>query len=412
MKRGPLAIGIGTFAAVVLGGGASAAARDDTRSRDVASSAPDSGGARLALAADEAATVRLNGFSQFRYVLNFRDDPPPQSNGDHDSGFTNGFENARTRLTATGEMFGGDLAFIVEGEWLPNGETFFFLNGYADSRLDSRHTLRVGQFRLPLWREWSVEESRQLAANASLMTEAINPGYTQGVALLYTDDRVRFHSSMNDGIRASNTPFDSPGEADIAFAGRFDVKGSSGDWSLFDDFTGWRGQPRAWMAGLGVVYHHGGATSATDGVTQQTLLEVAADLSFEGPGWNGYLAGVLVHTGPDTADIRITDWGAVAHAGYFVTNAVEVFGRWDGIFPDKARGGGVKTAANTITAGANWYLFPKSHAAKFTGDVQWFMDPSFNNGIVRPIIDGSNAVVRSDREGNQFTLRFQFQFVF
>lgn len=359
---------------------------------------------------DADAPVRLGWFTQFRYIMNFRDGPASSVTAS-DSGFTNGFEMVRTRVEAAGNLHGKDLSVKVSAQFGPTGTDFTLVDAYTLVRLDNRYSLEVGQFKLPLWREWSVEPTGQLTADTSLMTEAFNPGYTQGVQLNYTGDRFRMQASFSDGIRAANTAYNSPIESDAALAARLDFKGA-GDWSLFDDFTAWRGQPSAWMAGVGIIFNPTGGTATTARVTQQTLLMLAADVSYEGSGWNVYGALVAVHANPDSGDIKITDYGTVVQGGYFVTDAVEVFGRWDAIYPDRDRGPAVAMDSQTITTGANWYLFPKSHAAKVTGDVQWFVNETFGNGIVRPLFANNVAGIRSDHEGDQFTVRFQFQLVF
>src|SRR6185295_16738312 len=147
----------------------------------------------------------------------------------------------------------------------------------------------LGQFRLPLWREWEVDESQQLAATSSLMAEAFNPGYTQGVQLNYAGDHFRMFASLSDGVRASNTAYASPIESDTAISTRLEFKGA-GDWSRFDDFTSWRGQPTAWMAGVGFIFSPYGDTATTQQVVQQNLFLLSADVSFEGSGWNIYAA--------------------------------------------------------------------------------------------------------------------------
>lgn len=377
------------------------------------SSALESSGLGMA---DGDSKVVLGGFTQFRYYLNFRDDP-----GDtglpHDSGFTNGFEATRTRLQATGNVMSKDFTFKVEGEFDASG-SFGLLDAYAAWSFDYGATVIMGQFLDPLWREWSNSPKGELGADFSTVTAVYNPGYTQGVAYNYRNDQFNVIVAVDDGFRSGNTPYTTPsglgapGEADIGLTGRFEFKGA-GDWKLFDDFSGWRGQETAWLLGLGAHWEKDGNTASTGVSPQGQVAEVALDGQVEGNGWNAYGCILWAHIDPDSGASAIDDFAAILQGGYMFTDNIEGFAGYNGIFPDEDWGAGVDSDFHTIMGGLNFYPFAKSSAVKFTTDIQWFISKTTETAPVQALATGGNTIgLRPSAEDNQFALRFQLQVTF
>lgn len=366
----------------------------------------DAAGRTSALAAEGAnSSVTVGGFFQFRYNLNFRDDP--SAAGFHDSGFTNGFENTRTRLWATGNVGNKDLTYKVEGQFSADGGSFNLLDAYAKYRFDNGGSVFMGQFQNNLWREWSNSPFGQLAADYSVTTDVFNPGYTQGVGYEMRQDSFGGWIAFDDGYRSGNTSYQSTGEADWGLTGRVEFKGG-GDWNMFNDFSGWRGGPNAWLVGVGAHYQQNGNTASSGSVDQGRLFEAAVDAMFKGNGWNAYGAFIYALQDPDQGE-SVNDFGLVLQGGVFVNDNVELFGRYDGIFPDGDRSG--DDAFHTITAGANWYLFQKSRAARFTADVQYFLEKTSANDLAAGAADGITGL-RPSSEENEFGFRFQFETTF
>jgi hypothetical protein len=417
-------------AAMSIGGTALAGNPELTSDRDRAYAAElkaDAAARTSMLAAEGDTNVKLGGFGQFRYYMNFRDDPSGTP-GSHDSGFTNGFEATRTRLQATGNIMSKDLTFKIEGQFNQMG-SFGLLDAYGNYNFGNGSSLTIGQWQHPMWREWSLSPKGQLAADTSLVTAIFNPGYTQGVGYQWRGDAFGFFISGNDGFNSGNTPYTSPapagigaggtpvstlgppGEADWAVSARGEFKGGGG-WEQFDEFTSWRGNPMMWLVGGSAHFQENGNTAASpSSPAQYSAWAFALDAMFKGNGWNAYGAIIAQLIDPSAGD-SVLDFGAVAQAGIFVTDQAELFGRWDGVFPDSDRAN--DDLFSTICAGVNWYPYAKSNAVKFTGDVQWFLDDPDTNDLVSSFTATDPNVIglRPDTESDQFAVRFQFQWMF
>jgi hypothetical protein len=379
------------------------------------------------LAAEGDSNVKLGGFGQFRYYMNFRDDPA-SSPGSHDSGFTNGFEATRTRLQATGNIMSKDFTFKIEGDFNQMG-FFTLLDAYGNFNFGNGSSITIGQWQHPMWREWSLSPKGQLAADVSVVTAIFNPGYTQGIGYQWRGDAFGFFVSGNDGFNSGNTPYTTPGptgvtstgapvatvgppgEADYGVSARFEFKGGGG-WEQFDEFTSWRGNPMMWLVGASAHAQFNGNTAATPAsAVQFSSYNFAVDAMFKGNGWNAYGAVIAQLVDPSAGDSAL-DFGAVAQAGIFVTENLELFGRWDGVFPDSDRSG--DDMFSTVCAGVNFYPYPKSNAVKFTGDVQWFLNEPTTNDLVNSFAftDPNVVGLRPDANSDQFAIRLQFQWMF
>ena len=374
----------------------------------------------LGTLAEGDSKVILGGFTQFRYYLNFREDPG-DGGAFHDSGFTNGFEATRTRLQATGNVMSKDFTFKVEGQFGSTGE-FSLLDAFARWAFDNGNSVIIGQFQNPLWREWSLSPKGELAADFSVVTAVYNPGYTQGVAWNYRADAWNVIVSANDGLNSGNTPYTTPGavippggttsgEADAAVSGRFEFKGG-GDWKLFDDFSGWRGQETAWLVGLGGSWQKDGNTASSGSSWQGQQIRLALDGQVEGNGWNVYAMALWARTDPDSGSASIDDFAGVIQGGYMFTDNMEGFVGWNGIFCDKDWGAGQDKDFHTALVGMNFYPFAKSSAVKFTTDLQWFFQKTTESAPVQAITGSNTVGLQSSGEDNQVAIRLQLQVTF
>ena len=98
----------------------------------------------------------------------------------------------------------------------------------------------------------------------------------------------------------------------------------------------------------------------------------------------------------------------INQGGVFLTDRWELFGRWDAVFPDDSRSAGEDF--HTLTVGANHYFFPGSHAAKFTADMQWFLDDQDGSGSIVRVNEGIGLAPTS--EDDQLSFRLQMQLLF
>ncbi|MEQ8770554.1 MAG: porin [Phycisphaerales bacterium] len=340
---------------------------------------------------------RVFGFIQTRYNANFSDGYTFSSEDT-----TTGFELSRTRIGVRGGIH-PRVSYKIEGDFRSSTGAFRLLDAYTDIELNDSWDLRIGQFAAPYTRERQVSSRRQLASERSTTHRYFDGSRTQGVGLRYSSDKVRGFLTFNEGFGNTNTAFNAAAEADYAITGRLEYLGA-GAWDAFRDFTSWRGSSNAWLVGGGVHWQDGGETGATGGTTaDMEIFAATADLSMEFDGSNLF-AGFYFQS-MDSAAGDFDDMGAAIQAGMFVTDIVEVFGRWDAVFADSSRP--ANDDFHTLTAGVNYYLIENSHAAKLTFEIAYNLDEQASS----PVPANTTAGVLGSTD-EQFNLRAQLSVLF
>ena len=113
--------------------------------------------------------------------------------------------------------------------------------------------------------------------------------------------------------------------------------------------------------------------------------------------------------------MNYTNHGFIAQGGFFVSDQVELFGRYDIIMLDDVLvAAGTDDNYQSITAGMNYYFVPESHAAKFTLDAVFAVDESTNLDAIYGGV-GSNDPSATGLLGlsdSEFMLRAQMTLVF
>lgn len=358
--------------------------------------------------------LNVSGQMQFRYYASFLDDDTP---GVDD--FEPGFEMRRTKLTFAGNIFDPNMFYEVTGAFSRNNGDFGLENAFFGYDWDSGFSARAGQFKLPFLREELVSSKYQLAIDRSVVNEEFNQDFSQGIELSYKKDWFGGYFSFSDGFGSRNTNFQAD-PADIALTARAEIL-MAGDWNQFKDFTSQRGSEFAAMLGAAVHYE---MAPDVDGNPRPWFLPYTLDISVEGDGWNVFGAFVGQHSDndlPGAAGVDADDFGFVVQGGFYFTDDMELFARYDLIIPDDDRV--ADDNFNTITAGVNYYIH--GHAAKLTVDVAYYIDAttnsdlgnigavSSNNAVNGPATGGNTGIgmLASGEEG-QFTIRGQFQLLF
>lgn len=352
------------------------------------------GSIRRGLPGNKPATVVPFGHMQFRYLWNNRDEGPGGNEG------TNGFQIARARIGVRGEV-SDDFGYYVLGDF-GSGGTFTLHDAYGSYRAGENLTVLFGQMKAPFTREFMASDTMLLAAERSIVDRVFNAGWTQGVALASTGDEFRWWVAASDGVVALNSDIESMAEADFAFTARGEWK-IEGLWEQFGDFTSFQGGTRGILLGAAAHYQSGGETAGTG---DTDVLALTADASIEGDGWNVYGSAHWMNIdaagGSDT-----DDFGFLLQGGYFLNESWEAFARYDVVIPDDDAAGN-PDEFSTITIGANHYFIPESHAAKFTADVQVFLDEQASSIVMPSTLHG----VLGSGDSGQFTLRLQMQLMF
>ncbi len=405
--------------------------------------------------ADSTGNFRLNvdGAVQFRYNFDFRDEDSDVATDESD--FDSGFNFPRVDLKFSGHVINPNIFYTVWGRFASEGGDFELSDAFVGYRFDNGFYLKWGQFRAQFLREDNVRGYYNLAADRSLTNEVFRQGNVQGIELGYEAEEFRIIASFNDGFNTANTEFSentsygasydpitgdlvtlrpgigarTPGETDFGITLRAEIK-LAGTWDQFQDFTSMPGDEFAAMIGIGGHFQYTDSDRVTFSAdVDPALLPIdvtggnawygawTVDLSLEGDGWNFFAAGMGGHTNADDIvvnaitgdrdDRTFDDFGVVVQGGIFVPETDwEFFARYDvTFFDDDDRAPGGTDSFNTLTFGTNWYW--SGHAAKFTFDVQWFIDSRHQILEQQPQL---GWLASSD--DNEFAFRVQFQLLF
>jgi hypothetical protein len=358
---------------------------------------------------DTTGANRLNigGTTWLRYNASFRDS---DSVGDVDD-TTIGFNNPTNRLRFWGNVWDKALTFKISGNFggeFSDSGIFGLEDAYGMYSWDNGMSLKWGQYRMPLAREFSVEDEFQLAADRSIVSRVFSPGYTQGIQFGFQGEAFRFTGGFTDGLNTANTDFNSAAEADIALNARFDWKVMGGSWERFNDFTSWRSaSDNALLVGAGVEWQTSGETGGTGGADVDSFL-YTIDAGWEGPGYNIFVAGYGAHLSPDSGS-DLDNFGGTVQGGIFVTEQIELFARYNIIaFDDDA--GADPATLHFLEGGMNYYISKESHAAKFTAQVGYaFNDTSALFGAGGLISGNTRNGFLGDSEDGEFNLMAQMQ---
>jgi hypothetical protein len=337
--------------------------------------------------------LTIGGYLQFRYALSFRDD---QSVGDT-ADVTNGFSTPITRLRASGTVGTKELGYKIQTTYSQFDGVAAIDDAFATWDFGNGWQAKWGQFNLPVVREISIGAEEHLGADFSIGSQFFGQGYSQGIQVGYTGERVRAMAAFSDGAGTANTNFDSALEADYALSFRVEGLLMGTDWEQFNNYTSWRSASGdSLLLGGAVHWQDGGETNAT---TDQQVLLYTLDASWEGPGYNVTAAFYGRNLDPQGGTDR-DDFGGTVQGGLFLADNWEVFARWDGLFLDKDAVAG-EDVMNFLGVGVNYYLFADSNAAKFTAQVNYAFDDTTALGAPGSFLanDGQNGFLGDSEEG-------------
>ena len=339
--------------------------------------------------ADGNFNLKLNGQLQFRFVWNNQDNETASD--------TNrwGFENTRTKLMFSGNVVDPTWLYYIEGNFYRSGGAFTLEDAWIGKDLGDGWTMKAGQMKVPVIREWLVHSQNQLAVERSNVAYGSPAASrTQGIVLDYEADQFHFMGSYNDGANAANGVW-SGYDTEWAFSARGEFL-FSGNWDQFNDFTSPRGSEQGIMAGVGA--HYQSAEFGTLAANELEVMVLTGDVSFEFDGAN--IFGAIVYTNTDNNAGTDTDvYGVVIQGGYYFNDEWEGFLRWEWNDFDMT---GVDEL-NLITIGVNGYYSPN---VKMTTDIGYGLDSVYSAS------DITGWQSDSGDEDGQFVFRTQLQLVF
>jgi hypothetical protein len=352
--------------------------------------------------------LNVSGFMQVRWTANHANgDSNTRTNGNE---YEWGWENANTFLDFSGTVVDPSWSYHIRGNFANGaGGAMGLTFASVTKDLGNGMGVTVGQFRGPWLRETLVDDQYQLGVDRSIVNAYFTQGFNQGLQFNYESDAFRANAFIGDGIvpaagtspggsfaNSANTPWNAT-ETNYAIAARGEYK-ISGNWSDFDNFTSFRGEEGGMMVGAAAFYERGNQNSNLDGVKGYGI---TADFSWEMGGANLFASFVWTGANGDNIDTK-HPWGFNFQGGYFVTDDVEVFGRYDLIDYDLATSGDT-SRYNGFTIGANYFF-----SSNVKATVEWATN------FKRFGTDNYSQGFRADNAGekNQWALRAQLQLMF
>lgn len=292
--------------------------------------------------------VKVNGQMQVRFNLS-----------DKDSVDTSrwSWENRRTKLIFSGHVVDPSWNFKVQGAFNANGGGFGLEDAWIKKSMDNGAFVKVGQFKAPWLREEAVGSGHQLAVERSLVNEYFNQGRSQGLMYGVAGDSWRGAVAWTDGFGSANTSAQAL-DTEMSLSARAEFL-LSGNWKQFDDFSSWQGSEYGCMVGVAARYEKGEFGTAA---TESETTGITIDASIEGDGWNVFAALIWENVEPTPGATDTDEMGIVLQGGYFFTEDLEGFARYEW--------GDLDTAADDLgilTVGVNKYF--SKHGVKWTTDI-------------------------------------------
>jgi hypothetical protein len=382
--------------------------------------------------ADGNFKLEVGALIQVRWVMNDADDQNTEY----------GFENARTQLNFSGNVVDPSWTYRVRLNMTPystavstiteNGQPIDDVNvatssagqavldfAYVQKTMDNGFSFRLGQFRAPWMREMLVEDGMQLAVDRSVLAAYFGQGFSQGLGLGYAQENWKVDAYYGNGIYSGAVGGNAAGNGswndngtNWSVAGRFEYL-IKGNWDQFADESSMRGEDFGVMVGVaGAAQRYDNQTTVA--ASGDKTYGFTADVTMDFGGANMSAAFVWLRQDPSAAGAQTTSpYGFNVQGGYFVTDDIEIFGRYDYIDYKTDSGANSKDQDkySGVTLGANWFL--AGHNAKLT--VDWSMNlKSFGGNQNLNSYGWRSDTVGADEQPNtdQWALRAQMQLMF
>ncbi len=389
--------------------------------------------------ADGNFKLEVGALLQVRFVMNDAKGYQPGAANNNKQNTEYGFENARTQLNFSGNVVDPSWTYRVRLAMSPysTNSTGNAVNvstagqatvdfGYVQKTMDNGFSFRLGQFRAPWMREMLVEDGMQLAVDRSVLSAYFGQGFSQGLGFGYAQENWKVDayvgngvfSGVNSGPGAGQNQGWSTNATNWSFSGRFEYL-IKGNWDQFADESSFRGEDFGVMVGVaGIAQRYDNQAALVGQRSGDKTYGFTGDVTMDFGGANLSAAFVWARQEPSTGD-SVSPYGFNVQGGYFVTDDIELFGRYDFVDYKTTSGAGGVVANDTdeysgVTLGANWYL--AGHNAKLT--VDWSMNlksfgPNANLTSLGWRPDGtSQAGGAGTDENNQWALRAQMQLMF
>lgn len=353
-----------------------------------------------------AVSIDPIAFVQFRYIADVQDQQDTQDE------LTVGFVNSRTRVGLKGKLEEPQMDFFVWFGFTGSGSSLL-LDAWANWHIDDNFSLRIGQFKLHTWNEWTVSETKQTFVERSVLEARFSNLYGQGVEGTWQNDSFRVMASYNDGLRSWNDS--SPGDKWAASA-RAELL-LEGDWSQRADFNSFRDEDPFMLFGIAGHIQDGDTLAGAGGANIYTndtrISQWTADFQW-GLGGSSIYAAVIGNYEERPGGAEYDQYGVLVQGQVLITDDIELFARYEwgdldgqaAAFAAANPGATMEDTLSVLTVGATKYL--AGHAMKFTADAGVAFDE------VSGAWNGGGRGWQGDDAGanSQFVFRAQMQAIF
>lgn len=353
--------------------------------------------------ADGNFSLKLFGMFQVRHTYDTQDSSADVS-GDEDR---SSFELSRVRIGLRGNVVDPTWEYMV---LVGNGAdgSYILLDAYVVKKLNKQWAIQAGQFKVPLWKEFIVSETRQPLAERSLLSMKFSGSYTEGVTVGYAGERVSVLASINDGLSGGassgitggghTSPWSEEDVEGYGVSGRVEFL-VAGAWKQGTEYESWRGDKPAVIVGAAAHYQQGEYGTASD---EARIIRWSADVLAKCSGFS-LSAAVLGNHVDDSATVANVDqYGALLQGGWFATPNVELVARYE--WGDSDMPG--EDDLSIVTLGVNWFIV--RHRLKLTADIGYALNS------VGPSWCSSGTGWRADSSDSdgQIVTRAQLQLLF
>jgi len=342
--------------------------------------------------------MRIMGGIQVRAIWNSQDTPPV---GDPDESRF-GFENRRTTLKFKGHVVDPSWGYFIHAIFNNSG-TFVPLDIVISKDLGDGWSVKGGKFKLPFLREQLMAYTRLLPVDRTLVSSTWGVGRSEGVAVQYKTDNMKFNAAYSDGLGSIGGTSASANTFDTEYALTARVEWlAQGNWGQFNDFSSAADDEMGWL--IGAAFHTEKGEFGTVASTETEITRWTVDVSGEFGGYNFFAAVVGNSTDTQSGVGDVDQVGIVVQGGMFLNDDWELFARYE--WGDEDSTNPAIDELSVLTVGAVRY---------FSGhQVQWTTDVGIGLNEVTSTFASAGAGYRTDAAGQdgQLVLRSQFQLTF
>jgi hypothetical protein len=336
-------------------------------------------------------------FASYRTMFNFR----RKSEVGRDNNFTWGNQLARVRMFFFGTVGAPNMEYFIQIGADPIGGGFddgFFdegdfaaasfggsggfggvslLDAMVRYKFDNGLYVAAGQGRPLMGYEENTPSQYQQFFDRSLPNDLFTPGRQQFLAVGWESEQIAVQGYISDGLRGAGLDYPSPMEADIALGGRINWA-AMGDLNHFAPHGGIQHgfgtnasqssfvDTDALLVGGGLHYQNGGDTGVGPTIDVDVVLANIDVVFKSASGFNISGHGYYAYVDPAGGD-DATHWGLAVRGGIFVSDNIELYAGYEGLYLDDDVVGSEDTF-HWVRVGANFFPFQDSTAVKISAE--------------------------------------------